>query len=166
MIYLLLRTHGLPGQCLSLSLLVKEEVLTWTYEAHSDLASRTSLTSSPTVLPVIHMAPASVSSVLCLGSARHTALGPSKWFFPVHGTCFPSQFPWLILLPSSLLYLNITFLMSLILKCYFKSLLKVTTLFPGIPRSPFLSPYVSVFLSLSLSFYTYIYIFSPIAHTF
>lgn len=120
MIYLLLRTHGLPGQCLSLSLLVKEEVLTWTYEAHSDLASRTSLTSSPTVLPVIHMAPASVSSVLCLDTLPDTlcqthCLGAFEMVLPCAWNMLPQSVPLvnsLTLFTSLFKYhlLNVTYL--------------------------------------------------------
>lgn len=72
---------------LSISLSVKDQ----TNKALPNPAPDSSLNLSPPVLPDAPVAPASVSSLLCRESARHTTtvFGALKQNFLPHGTCFP-----------------------------------------------------------------------------
>ena len=147
MFYLVLRTHGL-GQCLSVSLLVKDKKgLTWTRKVLPLCpCHRISLTSFTTVLVPDVAQPQ--RPLCCVSSLPEGFWGGSS----LCGISFPRWSPSPALSSSSFLHWNITFSTTLILKCYFKSC-------PFKSYKPwsliFLFPLLCPYSSLSHCIYTY-----------
>ena len=116
MFYLVLSAHGLLGQCLSISLLV-EDKKSW----HGPVRFSLLLPQNFSNVVSYCSCPQHGFSFSVLCAVLDLPEGFLRCFFPLCGTSSSRSSPWPALFSSSFLCWNITFSMTLILKCYFKT---------------------------------------------